>query len=299
MEIIKIANNDDVIKEASHLGKYFLDMFGEGEIGLFAILDNNEVGFVGIKEGKASFIKKENNTLKHFEFGFEEDFELSYLVSDNIIYVFTSDGVCCNDETGQLSKELSCNKLPELDQDGYNANIRYIQINESKRVNLELHYQADYYGDEDNRPYIYSSRLKNFKYVYLIDYKKWGIHSLPGLGKRYNFYVGYEMEKGSKGFQMFGEDGDESVIRYLRMTHLVNNAYTDSMIPGLGISKDEVCSLISSYGFDTEIPNRLLKMYNEEDPEYLIAKEIIELIKKVLENKEDGKQARMILTNNN
>ena len=296
MKILKIEDNEKIIKEASLLNKIFLDMFGEGTIGVLSILNKNEIGFIGIKEGKACYIKKVNDKLNCFEFGFETDFSLSYLVSDDIVYVFSEDGVCSSEKNGVI-KELRCIKLPESDQDNYNARIIYLQMDQNARTNLELHYQSDfYYNNPYGTPYIYRERLKNFKYVYLVDFKKKGIHSLPGIGKKYNYYVGYEMEKGSKGFKMFSQDINDEVIRYLRMTHLVNGTYTDSLFSGIGISKEEMCSLIGSYGFDTEVPEKLVRMHNYEDEDYLFACNLVEQIKSVMENKEEDKQARMILT---
>lgn len=296
IKILKIADNEKVIKEISHLNNFFLDMFGEGQIGVLAVLDENELGFVGLKEGKACYVKNVNDKLNFLVFGFENDFSLSYIVSDDIPYVFTEDSVCSSEKNG-LIKELKCVKLSNPDQDSYNARIIYLQMNSEANTNLELHYQSDYYYNNPyGTPYIYRERLKNFKFVYLVDYKKMGIYSLPGIGKKYNFYVGYEMEKDSRGFRLFNEDNDNNVIRYLRMTHLINNTYTDSILSGFGISKKEMCSLISSYGFDTEVPEKLLKMYNYEDEEYLLASNLVTEIGNVMKNKEEDKQARLILT---
>lgn len=299
MKIIEMTDNQELIKEASSLGNFFLDMYGEGTIGVLAVLnDDGKYGFVGLNSGYASYAQKVNDTIKHFEFGHEGNYELSHFASDNVTYVFIDGCIHCRVAGSKIQQLLRCINLPTPNEQEYESYIVYCQENNDEKTSVNLRYRINTCNPNEI-PYIYDYRVRDFDLAYLIDNNKKGFRTLPGLGNRYHFYVGRSERNNTMINDYFGQRFSRYSMRYYRLTHLLRNGFYSDTIFSRGISKEELCLLISSYGFDFKIPERLVNIYNKQDKEYLFAISLLEQLKNIMENKENSKKATMVLSKNN
>lgn len=297
MYAINIEGNITLIKKALHFSNYFNKKFGDAEIALLAVTDGSEVGFLGIKNKNAYYINDSANKLKLLEFGFDDNWSLEHLIFDEDVFVFDDEAVCFQNKDNYI-EELRCLNLESRDNSGYNGRIMYSQINSANNTNLELHYAFNYYLNERlGHPYIYKNKVENPTYIFLTDDNRLGYYKLPGIGKRYNYYALYTFDSDFAYSFLSEKKGEEDrTIRYVRLFSFYNSEFSDIWPLSGSKSKEEMENLISEYHFRSQIPQKLLDMYNHDDDDYKLACELIKIIKQVMLNKEKEKQAKLILS---
>ena len=289
VQIVEIT--EDILKKSPNVINLLFELYGPSTIGLYAVLVDKELGFVGQNGAECVYIHK--NGYNKFTLNAEKD--LGALEIDGYDVLFGENLYFVNKEGIESFVELE--KLDELDPDEYDGSVTYRQYNPETDTLCEIKYQH-MYREMDNRPTIYGYHTRKINYLFIDEeYKK---KPQPGKGllpKRAKYYSKVEFDDSMIGHKLVEirenglietlfSDGDRTsernIVRYLRTVFIDGNGVYRDMWPlGEQLKTEELKELISSYGFSTELPWQLIEIYNGKDRLVNTVEDIVKAMKEV------------------
>ena len=275
MQIVEI--NEELLNKVPHIIKLLYELFGEKQIGLFAVLVDGELGFIGRDGVNCVYIHKKG----YNRFTLNEKEEVG-AIGFNDFDAFFGDTVYFVSHDKKDEYYLSLVPLPEPDIDGYDGCVIFNQYNPANDTFCDIRYQH-MYRERDGRPVIYGFHTQKIDSVYIDEqFTKKGSPMkglLPNRSKYYtrvefdNTMVGYKLagireyglleflEKGPYGLQM-----DANVIRYARAKYIDCDGNLHDLWPfGEQLKKEELETLISDYGFRVEPASDYIEITNGQN----------------------------------
>lgn len=264
--------DEDTLKQVPHVVELLYEIFGPVTIGLFAVLVDNELGFVGRNGVDCVYIHNDG----YNNFTLTQDEELGAIRIDGFD-VFFGDDIYFVDKN-KIECHVDLLKLSEPDQDDYDGYVSYKQYNPSNDTLCEIRYQH-MYREMDSRPIIYGYHTKKIDCLYIDeDYSKKKMPSRGFIPKRSKYYSKIEFEDEELGYKlallkeyglmdMFGDLSEipieRNLIRYIQTKYIdANGCYHDFWPLGEQLKIEELNRIIESYGFKTELPWEMIEIYN-------------------------------------
>ncbi len=267
---------EEMIKNVPHVLELLYEIYGPKTIGLFAVVVNEKLGFVGRDGGNCVYIHEDG----YNNFTLTEEEELGALRKDEL-EIFFGDDIYCVDKNN-IEQHVELYSLSEPDQDEYDGCVSYKQYNPSNDTLCEIRYQH-MYREIDGKPIIYGYHTKVIDCLYIDEeYTKKARPRVGLLPKRAKYYTKVEFDDEMVGYRITGirEYGlldflqkgpyelqmGRNVIRYAK-TQLIdfNGEFKDFWPLGEQLKEEDIKSLIEKYGFNTEIPWQLIDIHNGRD----------------------------------
>lgn len=303
---MKIINCDDaVIEKIPNIMELVYQLFGEKDVTVFATLDEKDLGFIVRAEERCVFI---NNKGEYTLFTVDENDDL-YAVGKKDYTVVFSDSLCFVSQDKESS--LAIKPLAKPDEDDYDGMVRFLQYDKKNDVMCEIDYQQMYREHNGFAP-IYSFHTKRIDRVY-IDEKFEKKKERPGLlPRRAKYFSKMMFKEGELGYDIcalkefglveFLSKGpyqlvrDNEIVRYSK-TYAIDfsGVYRDPWPFGKDYTEDDIKALIQQFGFESEIPEEFLTIYNGGDRTIQTIKEVVGLMKEVQPLLEKPENNRMCL----
>lgn len=311
--MIQITNIDsETLQEIPNVIELLYEIFGPKTIALFAVVVNNELGFIGRDGGNCVYIHKDG----YNNFTLDQNENLGALRKDGL-EIFFGDDIYFVDEN-KIEQYVDLCSMSEPDQDEYDGYVSYKQYNSANDTLCEMRFQH-MYREIDGKPIIYGYHTKKIDCLYIDeDYTKMPRPTKGILPKRAKYYTKVEFDDDMIGYKMsvlrehglaeFLEKGpyklekDRKLVRYAK-TQLIDldGNYRDFWPLGEQLKTEELLELIKSYGFRTELPYQLIDIYNGRDNLVNTIQEIVEQMKvvskKAKENEETDQFAILTFKN--
>lgn len=288
--MVQIVNIDEeTLNKIPNVIELLYELYGAKTIGLFAVVVDNQLGFVGRDGGDCVYIHKDG----YNQFKLNLDEELAAIRKGDL-NIYFGDDMYFVDEN-KLEQHLELYALDEPDTDDYDGCVSYKQYNPDNDTLCELRYQH-MYREIDGRPIIYSYHTQKLDCVYIDEeYTK---KPRPGKGllpKRAKYYTKVEFDSDMIGYKITGmrEYGliefltkgpyelqmESNLIRYAK-TQLIDfdGQFKDYWPWGESLKTKEIVELIKSYGFNASLPTELIEIHNGRDE---IVNTIIEIVKEM------------------
>ena len=296
--------DEETLQQVPHVIELLYEIFGAKTIGLFAVLVDNKLGFVGRDGGNCVYIHKDG----YNHFTLKENEEIGAIRKGKLEMYF-GDDVYFVDEN-KIEQHLELCSFSEPDADDYDGCVSYMQYNPKNDTCCEIRYQH-MYREINGRPIIYSFHTKKIDCLYINeDYTKKGKPKKGILPKRAKYYTKVEFDDREIGYKITGireyglmeflEKGpyelqmESNAVRYAK-TQLIDldGNYRDFWPLGEQLKTDEIMALIKSYGFNVEVPEELIEIYNGRDDLINSILEIVERMKEIskeLKEKEESEK---------
>lgn len=299
--MVQIVNIDaEILQKVPHVIELLYEIFGAKTIGIFAVVVNNELGFIGRDNGNCVYIHKDGYnhfTLKeNEEIGAIRKGELEIYFGDDIYFV----------DKNKIEQHLELYAFDYPDADDYDGCVSYTQYNPKNDTCCEIRYQH-MYREMNGRPIIYSYHTKTIDCIYINEeYTKKPRPKKGILPKRAKYYTKVEFDDREVGYRItgireyglmeflekgpYGLDMESKVIRYAK-TQLIDGDgnYKDFWPFGEQLKEDEIINLIGSYDFHTKLPEELIEIYNGRDELVNNILKIVEEMKKVHQEVKENK----------
>lgn len=284
--------DEELLQKVPHVIELLYEIYGAKTIGLFAVLVNGDLGFVGRDGANCVFIHKEgynNFTLDMNEnLGALRKGEYEIFFGDDLYFV---DGK-------KREHHVDLYALSEPDQDEYDGCVSYKQYNPDNDTLCEMRFQH-MYREIDGRPIIYSFHTRTIDCLYIDEeYTKKPRPKKGILPKRAKYYTKIELDDDMVGYKWavikdyglseFLEKGpyelqiERCIVRYTKTQFIGSDGnYHDIWPLGEQLKPADIENLITSYDFNTSIPIELLEIYNGRDELVNVINEIVEQMKPI------------------
>lgn len=267
---------EDILKSVPNVIELLYEIYGAKTIGLFAVVVDNELGFIGRDGANCVYIHKNG----YNNFTLNENEELAAVKKGEYNIYFGSDVYF--EDAKKIEHTVNLYSLDELDQDEYNGCVSYKQYNPESDTLCEIRYQH-MYRELDGKPIIYSYHTSKIDSLYIDEnYIKMPTPKKGLLPKRCKYYSRLEFEDDMVGYKwamikdyglenflngnFYNLQKERNVIRYIKTLLIdADGNYRDFWPLGEQLTRDDINTLIASYGFNTSVPNEILNIYNGYD----------------------------------
>lgn len=311
--MVQITNLDtETLQKIPNVIELLYEIFGAKTVALFAVVVNDELGFIGRDGGNCVYIHKDG----YNNFTLDQNEDLGALRKDGL-EIFFGDDIYFVDEN-KIEQHVDLYSLSEPDQDDYDGFVSYKQYNPANDTLCEMRFQH-MYREIDGKPIIYGYHTEKIDCLYIDkEYTKKPRPTKGVLPKRAKYYTKVEFDDDMIGYKMsvirehglinFLEKGpyvlekDRKLVRYAK-TQLIDfdGNYRDFWPLGEQLKTEELLEMIKSYGFRTELPWQLIEIYNGRDNLVNTIQEIVkqmkEVSKKAKANEETDKVAILTFKN--
>ena len=308
VQIVEITG--DLLPKVPHVIELLYELYGAKTIGLFAVLVNDNLGFIGRDGVDCVYIH--NDGYNRFTLNDQE--ELGAIEIDDL-QVFLGEDVFFVSK-GKIEHHIDLIPLSEPDQDDYDGCVSYKQYNPENDTLCEIRYQH-MYREIDGRPNIYGYHTQKIDCLYIDEeYTKKGSPIKGILPKRSKYYTKVEFDDEMVGYKLTGireyglfeflEKGpyelkmERNLIRYARTKYIGSDGnYHDFWPLGEQLKSGELEELIKGYGFCCEPSWLMIEIYNGRndmiDLLKIIVAEMKEISEKVRKTQDTSKCAILTL----
>lgn len=310
VQIVEIT--EELLRNVPHIIELLYELYGAKTIGLFAVLVDDKLGFIGRDGGDCVYIHDKG----YNRFTLNEQEELGALEIDGYDVFFGEDVFFVSKDKKEYHIDLM--PLSEPDQDDYDGCVSYKQYNPENDTLCEIRYQH-MYNERYGRPTIYGYHTRKIDCLYIDEqYTKKGSPTKGILPSRSKYYTKVEFDEEMVGYKLTGirEYGlieflskgpyelqmDSNLIRYARTAYIGSDGnYHDFWPLGEQLRVEELNELIKSYGFNTEPAWEIIEIYNGRSEIVDIIKRIVEEMKpisKVMKESQDTTKCALLTLKN-
>ena len=304
---------EELISNVPHVIELLYELYGAKTIGLFAVIVDDKLGFVGRLGADCVYIHDKG--YNRFTLNAKE--ELGAIGLDGLD-VFFGDSIYFVSKD-KIEHHIDLLPLSQIDTDDYDGCVSYKQYNPLNDTLCEIRYQH-MYREIDGRPIIYSYHTKKIDCLYIDeDYTKKGTPNKGILPKRSKYYTKVEFDDDMLGYKLTGireyglleflEKGpyqlqmERNLIRYARTKYIGSDGnYHDFWPLGEQLKPDELEQLIKNYGFNIEPLWQMIEIYNGRSEIVDIIQSIVKEMKPISEDmkniRDTNKCALLTLRNN-
>lgn len=312
-----ICLEEEKLSHLSNILDYLYGYYGDVNIELYAFLtEENKMGFIAFNGGKGLYII-DDGEIKTTPFERDEEGLLQFVKRDGYTITFSGDDTFMYEYATGIEHYLTINKLDEVDFEGYNGSVNYIQYSAKNKKKCQINYQQMYVARDGIVP-IYECHLTKKDKVF-IDYGVEerdgetldGVVDLYEIGKRNeNFiridawqsitaifidnYRRYGLKKALEECRLYLDDwvgNFKSEDRYFNVKLIGGDMYT-SFPFAFGKTLGEMDEKINSEGFHTSVPQFVVDIYNERDD---IIYDIVSLLEQVKTLTDDKKKILLMV----
>ena len=310
VQIVEIT--EELLPKVPHVIELLYELYGAKTIGLFAVLVDDKLGFIGRDGANCVYIHKDG----YNRFTLNEKEELGAIGIDGFDVFFGDDVYFVSKDN--IEQHIHLVRLSEPDQDEYDGCVSYKQYNPENDTLCEIRYQH-MYREIDGRPTIYGYHTRKIDCLYIDEkYTKKGSPVKGILPKRSKYYTKVEFDDDMVGYKLTGireyglieflEKGPyelqmgRNLIRYARTRYIDSEGnYHDLWPLGEQLKTEEIEQMIKNYGFNIEPAWELIEIYNGKSEIVDIIRSIVDEMKpisKVMrENQDTNKCALLTLKN--
>lgn len=295
---------EDILKNVPNVIELLYQIYGAKTIALFAVFVDDKLCFVARDGANCVYIHGEG----YNHFTINENDELGALRKDDIEIFFGDDLYFV--DANKIEHHVELIQLPLPDDMDYDGCVAYKQYNPSNDTMCEIRYQH-MYNESNGRARIYGYHTQKIDCLYIdeeyTNKPKLGRGILPNRSKYYakvefdEDMIGYNwigireyglinfLQKGPYQLQMA-----PTMVRYARTKYIGSDGnYHDFWPLGEQLKPEELKELISSYGFNTELPWQMIEIYNGNDrlvnTVSLIVEEMKGIVREVRKSQESEK----------
>ena len=287
VQIVKI--DEEIIHNIPNVLELLYEIYGPKTIGLFAVVVDNELGFVARSGENCVYIHKNG----YNNFTLNESEELGAVRVDDF-EVFFGDELYFVD-SNNIEQHLVLSALDEKDVDDYDGCVSYKQYNPNNDTLCEMRFQH-MYREIDDRPIIYGYHTKKIDCLYIDEeYTKKGYPKKGILPRRSKYYTKVEFGDDMVGYKMtlirdyglieflkkgsYGLDVGRNIVRYAKTQFIdLEGNFRDFWPFGEQLNTDSILQMIKDYGFRTELPWQLIEIYNGRNE---LINTILEIVKQM------------------
>lgn len=292
VQIVEIT--EDLLPKVPHVIELLYKLYGSKTIGIFAVLVEDKLGFIGRDGADCVYIYNDG----YNRFTLNEQEELGALNVDGYDVFFGEDIYFVSKD--KIEHHIDLIPLSEPDQDDYDGYVSYKQYNPDKDTLCEIRYQH-MYREIDGRPNIYGYHTKKIDCLYIDEeYIKKGSPIKGILPKRSKYYTKIEFDEDMIGYKLTGireyglfdflEKGPynlqmgNSLVRYARTKYIGHDGnYHDFWPLGEQLKEEELNELIKSYDFNIEPFWKMIEIYNGKSEVVNLIKAIVSEMKPIIE----------------
>ncbi len=297
---------DDIIEKIPNIMGHVYEYFGDKEVVVYAVLDNNEVSFIVRNHNNCLYIKKEIKNYSITPFQLKEDKTIGMIkLGDNYFY-YSDEGKIYMVDKYKKEFMIGMKKLPHEDIDGYDGMVYYIQYNPENDTLCDIRYQQ-MYRELDGIPHIYEFHTKKIDILAIDEqYSKKGADKKGIVPKTSKYFTKYEFNSEEIGYTLtaikdygllnvivngaYNLQKSNQVVRYIKTPFVHKNGdYADLWPFTKQITTEELHELIKSYGFENVIPQVYLDFYNGQIPVVNELKSLVNEMKELEKSEDDRK----------
>lgn len=277
----------EILEKMPNIMPTIYDTFETSNVGLFAVLEDNHISLVAISGEKGLYIENYDSILQNTYFKTNKNFSLQEITLDGITYLWDSLNAYSQNEEA-TTERLLLMKREEYDYERYDGSITYIQYSQKLDMCLELHYQQMYYDafKKDSRPPIYRIHTKLIDSVFLD--KDCSKHKPVEYGivrPSSQYYARYDI-RDNKIASFLGKNDTNDF--YYPVYAINKNGDFITLYPfSKSYTEEQIKEKIESFGFNTSIPETLLRIYNHEEERANKIEDILGNIKKSIEQEQE------------
>ena len=290
VQIVEITG--DLLPKVPHVIELLYELYGAKTIGLFAVLVNDNLGFIG-RDG-ADCVYIHNDGYNRFTLNQQEDLaaieidDLQVFLGEDVFFV----------SKDKIEHHIDLIPLSEPDQDDYDGCVSYKQYNPENDTLCEIRYQH-MYREIDGKPIIYGYHTRKIDCLYIDEeYTKKPAPKSGILPKRAKYYSKLEFDSDMVGYKLVGIkeyglfefmtkgpyelDMDSNIVRYIKTQYIDSEGnYHDFWPLSEQLTTEELVELIKKYNFNTELPWQFIDIYNGRDDFVDIIFEIVKQMKEI------------------
>lgn len=310
VQIVEIT--EDLLPKVPHVIELLYELYGAKTIGLFAVLVDDKLGFIGRDGADCVYIHDKG----YNRFTLNEQEELGAIGIDGYDVFFGEDVFFVSKD--KIEHHIDLMPLSEPDQDDYDGCVSYKQYNPENDTLCEIRYQH-MYNERYGRPTIYGYHTRKVDCLYIDEeYTKKGSPTKGILPKRSKYYTKVEFDDEMVGYKLTGirEYGlieflsrgpyelqmERNLIRYARTKYIGSDGnYHDFWPFGEQMRPEELEQLIKSYGFCIEPAWELIEIYNGKSEIVDIIRSIVDEMKpisKVMRESQDTTKCALLTLKN-
>lgn len=301
--------SEDVIDKIPSVMEHIYKVFGTKTIIVYAVLSDNNIGFIARDIYNFLYIKNEQNGYSVTPFQIKEDGTVGMIKLDDNHFFFGNGDTYMVDKD-KIEHGLGIRALKETDEDEYDGFVYYTQYNPANDTLCDINYQQMYREIEGRTP-IYGYHTKKIDVLSIDEkYSKRGNKHAGILSRHSKYFSRYEFDSDQIGYKLvaikdygifdvitqgaYNLQKEDSIIRYVKAFYSrKDGSFVDIWPLSSHVDTETLKSLISSYGFRTEIPRELLEVYNRDNRLVLEIQDLASQIKEL--GKCDDEEMCMIL----
>ncbi len=311
-----VSCTEDTVNAVQDIIGYVEQIFKDKPVIIYSVMDDKGLGFIVRDGDNCVYLKREAEGYGLAPFRLRKDGSLDMLLlGEDKLYFPEEDRdiekgkapfYIMVDKNG-VEHLLGINKYRGLDDDGYDAAVCYTQYNRQNDVICDMRFQQ-MYRIVDGRVPIYPMHIKQMDVIAIDEhYSKRGNDHIGFLGpsskyfKRYTFgmdELGYRV-LAIKDYGLIESKQAYALQRYNKETRYVKSFFVRKdrsfvdLWPFVGQrTSEEIKHLITSYGFNAEIPQKLLDFYNGHID---ICNSIEDLVKQMAELDKSNEQDKCMI----
>ena len=307
MNIIR-CDTEEVLKRVPSLEGVLTKYFADNDVLLFACVDNNQLSFLGRCGTYCLYL----DGIKELPFGVDKDGKLEFFYKDELhlfpngFEIFDKDEVCCKDKNGVLHTVIS---YPMDFGDSSNGAFSYFQFNSEKDVLCEIRYRHYYNKEKDGKSHIYGYyATRNMESIYIDrDYSKHKNFKNGFIPRSFSHYESISFDNDMLGYNFIAisehglfnvlTNGAYSLVRERTANRYIKSFYVDKEgcpreLPWplcKFYKEEEILSELDEFNFRDKVPESLLSIYNGNDEDKLFLDNLISLMNKVIDEKDNTK----------
>lgn len=306
-QIVKCS--EEVLLQIPNVQEYIYKIFGDKPLVLYAVLDNNRIGFIVRNFYNCLYIKNDTDGYSVIPFQLTENEEIGMVMIGDDHFFFSDDSMYMIDKEG-IEHTLGIKAIDGFDPDNYNGFVFYAQYNKKNDTICDIRYQQ-MYREVDGKVPIYEYHTKKIDSVSIDEkYTKRGNNHFGIIPPRSKYFSKYEFNRDHMGYTLtalkdygvfdvvtkgaYALHKEDKVIRYVKAFYLQKDGNFVDLWPfARQITDEELKDYIKSLGFRAEVPEELMAVYNGQDKIVLELQGLASQIKEL--GKCDDEEMCMIL----
>lgn len=288
---------DEVVELIPNIMNHVYEYFGEKELIIYAVLDDNEISFIVCDNYNCIYIKKEYNTYSITPFKLKEDKSIGMIKLGDNSFFYSDEGIIYMVDKTKREHMVGTKALSHEDIDGYDGFVYYVQYNPENDTMCDIRYQQ-MYRTVDGKPHIYSFHTKTIDVLSIDEqYSQKGADKQGFLTGTSKYFTKYEFNSEEIGYTLsaikdygvlevllngaYNLQKSNKVVRYVKTSYVQKDGnYFDLWPFARQLNPEQLQELIKQYGFEIAIPSQLLDFYNDDIP---IVRELQKLVSEIHE----------------
>ena len=302
MEIVKW--DEDMVGLLPNIYKIVSTTLASNKGAIYLVLDEGRLNIFARNGGQGVYVSNKGESVEVSSYLFDKDYKLKSFGIGDKQYAYINERVNSIDKNTGIERSLLLAEMPNSSVDGL---VTYTQYDKNRDIECEIQFEHRYFkSNNEERGRIYPYRL-DYVYSLMIDEGSKGKHVGAGLiGKGHEYYTSirvspeyysyYIVALKEAGLLEYLKQGAESILgrnyitRYVKGVYMGRDGIFKTLWPlGKMYTEEDIQKVMKENGFNPEIPEDLIDLYNDQNELVNKIKELLGKIKVVDEAKDQEK----------